>query len=61
MGVWDYVPLQKDSSRSGTTSFMAELCLGVKARWKPTLHTHFVNEERHKAIFAKLDVKKQDL
>lgn len=54
MGVWDYVPLQKNFFRNRTVSW-------PKASWKPTLHIHFVNEEGPKALFEKLGIKSQDL
>lgn len=61
MGVWDYLPLWKNFSRNGATWCMTEFCLGIRLAGSLFfVHTHFVNEEEHKALFAKSDVKKQD-
>lgn len=53
-------PLQKNFYQEGSNLVHGRILSWHKASWKPALHTHLLNEEEHKAVFAKSDVKNQD-
>lgn len=57
MGVWDYLPPVEEFFQEWSNLVHDRILSWHKASWKPTLHTHFVNEEEHKVLFAKSDVK----
>lgn len=60
MGVWDYIPAAEEFFQEWSNLVHGRILSWLKASWKPTLPTHFVKEEEHKAVFAKSDVKRQN-
>lgn len=59
MDVQDYLPPAEEFFQEWSNLVHDRILSWHKASWRPALHTHLLNEEEHKSVFAKSDVKKQ--